>query len=125
MKRCGRVMHGNGEVLAEQVFVANSFWTRFLGLMGKARLQPSEGLMLIGVGSIHTCFMRFSIDVVYLDEEFRVLHVETVRPWRIGSFIKRTKHVLELSEGKASALVNGEQLSLVLDTVGSTSEGVI
>ena len=46
--------------------VADSPWTRLRGLIGRARLQPGDGLMLRPASSIHTSFMRFPIDAVFL-----------------------------------------------------------
>lgn len=110
MGRPGVVCRG-AHMLVQDVQVANSFWTRFMGLMGRAQLGVSEGLLLVKTNSIHTCFMRFPIDVIYLDQDYTVLHVQTVAPWRVGALVKGTKHVLELAEGTAKDVVKGEQLS--------------
>lgn len=110
MGRPGVVCRG-AHMLVQDVQVANSFWTRFMGLMGRAQLEASEGLLLMKTNSIHTCFMRFPIDVIYLDQDYTVLHVQTVAPWRVGALVKGTKHVLELAEGTAKDVVKGEQLS--------------
>lgn len=110
MGRWGKVISEEGELLLDQVQEADTFWTRFRGLMGKKELRPSEGLLLKNTGSIHTCFMRFPIQVVYLDEKYRVLNTETVLPWRIGSIVKRTKHVLELSSGETPHFSVGERI---------------
>lgn len=110
MGRCGVMCHGT-HIMLQNVQVANSFWTRFMGLMGRAQLGASEGLLLMKTNSIHTCFMRFPIDVIYLDQDYTVLHVQTVAPWRMGALVKGTKHVLELAEGAAKDVIQGERLS--------------
>lgn len=97
---------------AEHIEQADSFFTRFCGLMCRAGLPEGGGLLLRECGSIHCCFMRFTIDVVYLDENMKILAVETVRPWRIGSLIRGARHVLELREGAAAALTVGETLQI-------------
>jgi len=56
-----------GSEVAGQVEVADSFGTRFRGLMGRASLLPGGGLWLTGTSNIHMFFMRFPIDLVYLD----------------------------------------------------------
>lgn len=90
----------NSRTLVERVRIADTFFSRFVGLMGKRSLDPSEGLLLRRCPRVHTCFMHFPIDVIYLSSEDRVLHTETLGPWRMGSRVKGAKHVLELSVGK-------------------------
>lgn len=79
---------------------ADSFITRFCGLMGRRELAPSHGLLLEKCSSVHMFFMRFSLDIVYLDKSFRVLYVETLKPWQLGSFVRGCTHVLELNAGE-------------------------
>jgi uncharacterized membrane protein (UPF0127 family) len=85
-----------------RVVVADSYWTRLRGLLGRRELGPGEGLLLRPASSVHTAFMRFPIDVVFLDDELRVLDVvEAVPPWRVKA--KRgARAVLELGAGEAA-----------------------
>ena len=55
-------------VVCESCSMADTPWTRFRGLMGRRELIPGQGLLLRPSGSIHTCFMRFPIDVVFIDD---------------------------------------------------------
>jgi uncharacterized membrane protein (UPF0127 family) len=75
---------------------------RMRGLLGRSGLPAGEGLLLRPAPSIHTAFMRFPIDAVFLDRELRVLQiVERLRPWRMAS--KRgARAVLELSAGESA-----------------------
>lgn len=91
----------NGYVLGDKIGLANSFFSRFKGLMGKKSLQSGEGLLLVHCSSVHCFFMKTTIDVVYLSKKMTVLGVETLAPWRIGRHIKGTAHVLELGAGTA------------------------
>lgn len=88
--------------VCESCSVADTIWTRLRGLMGRRTLERGEGLLLRPSGSVHTCFMRFAIDVVFLDGELRVLAVSpTVRPWRLR--VQRgARAVLELPAGEAA-----------------------
>ena len=62
--------------------VADNFLKRFLGLMGRFRLEPNTGLLLAPCNSIHMMFMRFPIDVIFYDEEYNVVKVATnLKPW--------------------------------------------
>ena len=99
------------ELLFSNVTLADTFLRRFFGLMPRKKLNPSEGLLLIGCGRIHTNFMHFTIDAVYLSENFRVLDIETVRPWRMGKRVKGAMHVLEVPENSARRLKTGELIS--------------
>lgn len=101
-----------GSRYAASVAVADSFWTRFRGLMLRRSLEPGEGLLLRRCASIHCFFMRFPIDVVYLDRELTVVGVETVKPWRIGGHFRRARHVLELEQGKGAFLRPGMTVEL-------------
>ena len=95
---------------APRVIVANSYFSRLRGLMFRKQLEEGEGLLLENCSSIHCCFMNFPIDVVYLNKQMKVLKVETVRPWRVGSLVRGAKHVLEVASGSAAALQYGDKL---------------
>lgn len=84
-------------VLVEQVQVADRFWTRFKGLLGRQHLSESEGLLIRPCHSVHTMGMKFVIGVVFLDAENRVLHlIEEMKPSRFSPLIRGSKQVLEL-----------------------------
>jgi len=96
--------------------LANTFWQRFWGLMGVKALAHNEGLILVGDKSIHTFFMRFPIDVVYVDKNFSVLRTDSrMRPNRIGPFVSRAAYILEMPVGviAASHTQAGDTLILV------------
>jgi uncharacterized protein len=105
---------GEQGVVCDHCELADSAWTRFRGLMGRARLEPGGGLMLRPASAIHGSFMRFSIDAVFLDDELRVLRVrEGLRPWRAAA-VRGATAVLELPAGQAACkgLAPGSQLGL-------------
>ena len=97
-------------LVADQVAVADRFFTRFRGLMLRRTLSPGEGLFLKNCSAIHCCFMRFPIDAVYLDSNMQVVATETVKPWRLGGRFSGAKHVLELGAGSARDLAPGMQI---------------
>ena len=90
-----------GAAVCERCVVADRPLLRMRGLLGRRDLHADEGLLLRPAGSIHTHFMRFAIDVVFLDRDCRVVDVRSaVRPWRMAR--KRgAKAVLELRAGEA------------------------
>lgn len=114
------VVASDGRVVCECCAVADSFATRLRGLLGRPQLRRGEGLLLSPSGSIHTFFMRFSIDVVFLDRSLRVVGVSpNCRPWRLAA-CKGARRVLELPAGEADerAIRIGEQLTLVETSSG-------
>ena len=64
------------------VMVADSFFARLAGLMFRQKLPPATGLLLAPCSSVHMCFMRFAIDVVYIDKKFKIIKVvKNLKPW--------------------------------------------
>jgi hypothetical protein len=91
-----------GTVVAQEVRFARSIWSRFLGLMGQRSLPEGQALLLEPCSSIHCMFMRFPIDVIFLDREGRVVKVAPgVRPWRMAA-AKGARSALELPAGLAA-----------------------
>jgi hypothetical protein len=87
-------------IVLENMKLADGFMQKFKGLMGRKKLNKSEGLMLLSCNSIHTCFMRFPIDVVFLNINHEVIAVkQCVRPWRLVNFVKKAYITVEMSEG--------------------------
>jgi uncharacterized membrane protein (UPF0127 family) len=83
--------------LALRVGVADSFLGRLVGLLGRRSLSRQSGLWLVPGNSIHTIGMLFNIDVVFVDEHYRVVGLrELVRPLSITWPILRAKSLLEL-----------------------------
>ena len=104
-----------GRVVCDRCTVADSPRMRMRGLLGRRELAAGEGLLLRPAPSIHTCFMRFPIDVVFLDRDLRVLDViQELRPWRVAAR-RKSRAVLELASGELSrlGLQPGDELELV------------
>jgi uncharacterized membrane protein (UPF0127 family)/CheY-like chemotaxis protein len=100
-RREGRIESEHG-VVCERCVVADSFRLRLRGLLGRRSLGADEGLLLIGSPSLHTSFMKFRIDAIFLDRELEVIDVKPgLRPWRISGRAK-AKHILELRSGEAA-----------------------
>ena len=87
-----------GEVRCE---VAATPLRRMRGLLGRSGLESGRGLLLRPAGSIHTAFMRFPIDAVFLDGEGTVLRIAAdLPPWRAAA-ARGARSVLELAAGEA------------------------
>jgi uncharacterized protein len=91
----------DGELVCERCLVADSPWSRMRGLLGRRGLESGEGLLLRPTGSVHTFFMHFPIDVVFLSRDGEVLKVARALPaWRTAG-ARRAKAVLELAADEA------------------------
>jgi uncharacterized protein len=92
----------NGNIVCDRCVVAASPFSRMKGLLGRSELGPGEGLLLRPASAIHTFFMRFPIDAVFLDRDWRVVGIAgDVAPWRTAGR-KGAKAVLELPAGESA-----------------------
>jgi len=90
-----------GTVLATRLEKAHTASTRKKGLLGRDGLLPGEGLWIAPCESVHTFFMRFPIDLIYLDRKLKVRKVRHgVGAWRVSACFS-AKSVLELPAGTA------------------------
>jgi uncharacterized membrane protein (UPF0127 family) len=85
--------------LGRKIRVASSFVDRGLGLLLTPALGPGEGLWLEPCTSIHTFFMRYPIDALFIDAEGRVIVRQTLPPWRVSRWHRASRGVLELAAG--------------------------
>ena len=101
-------------VLGEAVDVADTSAKRRVGLLKHERLDPGDGLWIVPCESVHTFFMKFPIDLVYLDKKRKVRKVRSAVPaWRLSACL--TAHsILELPAGTAAqtGTVAGDELSM-------------
>lgn len=108
-----KLMREQNELVAK-LKVATTFFSRFLGLMGRRSLPSDEAILFPRCNSIHTFFMRFPIDVVFLSAEGDVVAaVRSLSPWRMTFPKKGIKHTLELAPGSIDRLkiAEGQKLT--------------
>jgi uncharacterized protein len=92
-----------GTIVADMVAVADTRATRAVGLLNRSEFEPGEGLWIVPSRGVHTCWMRFPIDIVALDERGVVIdRVANLKPWRIRLPRRGTAGVLELPVGSIS-----------------------
>jgi uncharacterized membrane protein (UPF0127 family) len=96
IENCSRAV-----VIAWRGELADSLWTRFRGLMLRQSLDADQALIIDPCSSIHMFFMRFPLDVLYVDRHDRIVRVqENIQPWRIGPLrTKGARYVVELPVG--------------------------
>jgi uncharacterized membrane protein (UPF0127 family) len=90
----------SGRVVGTNVRTAEGAWGSFAGLMFKKELPAGHGLLFQPARGIHTQFMRFPIDLIYLDKEYRVTKIrEAMAPWRFD--FTNAAGVIEMNAGAA------------------------
>lgn len=91
--------------VASQVRIADTFWRRLIGLLDRKELFPGEALVIKPCQGVHTCFMRFPIDVIFLDDSNRIVHlISHMLPWRFSPLIREARAVVELPAGTIQQL---------------------
>lgn len=89
-----------GQCIAGKVEVAQTFSKRLIGLMGRCSMIDGQGLYFPGCKSIHSFFMKFAIDVLFLDKEMKITKmVNCLKPYRVAFAPLKTRNTLELSCG--------------------------
>ncbi|MGA3019367.1 MAG: DUF192 domain-containing protein [Bryobacteraceae bacterium] len=103
-----------GTVLADAVELADTSAKRRTGLLKHERLEPGQGLWIVPCESVHTFFMKFPIDLVYVDKRHKVRKVRhSVAPWRMSACLS-AHSVIELPAGTAqqSGTQPGDELAV-------------
>ncbi|MDD3296784.1 MAG: DUF192 domain-containing protein [Candidatus Omnitrophica bacterium] len=82
----------SGKIISRQARVADNFYRRFMGLMFRNAIREEEALIFYHAPSIHTFFMKFPIDVVFLNKNMKVIRIaKSLRPWKavtcLGSYV--------------------------------------
>lgn len=96
-----KIIHNNN-IVSSNVLMASTMYTRIVGLMfRKTPIDNSDGLLLMPCNSIHTCFMRYSLDIVFLNKKNEVVKIiRNLKPWRMTSIYFKANKTLELPAGK-------------------------
>ncbi|MDP2928216.1 MAG: DUF192 domain-containing protein, partial [Candidatus Omnitrophota bacterium] len=88
-------------VLAEDVFIANTPFKRIKGLLGRKVFLPNQAIILDPCNSVHTFFMRFAIDILFVDKDYKVIKaILKLDPNRITRIYWQAIRVIELPAGK-------------------------
>ncbi len=106
-----------GQLLVDKGRKADNFFTRLRGLIGVKELPEGDGLYIVPANQVHTNFMSIPIDILYLDDDNRVMdYDESMKPYRFGRMRRGAHAVLELPAGAVQSYgVNkGDQLTVAL-----------
>ena len=97
--------------------IASNLWTQTIGLMGRKEMGVQGGLYIPHCNAIHTAFVRFPIDVIFLDGEMTVVRlISALPPWKVVGFVRGAKSVVELPAGtlRLKQIAVGQQFVLHL-----------
>ena len=112
-----RIMADDSDfLLSGNIKTADSFFRKLFGLVFSAPLKEGEGLLIENCSSVHTFWMRYPIDILFLDSDSRVLSFfEDLKPFRVTPFIRGASKIVELKSGsvKACSLKTGDCLKFV------------
>ena len=124
MRRVRVVNRTRETLLADHAELADNYWTRFVGLMGRRQLPSGTGLVLKPGGGIHMWFMRIPLDVVHVNKRDQVTHVlRGIQPWRFGPLFVGGKLAIELPVGAADQTQVGDEIHIEpLEVTGSNVE---
>jgi uncharacterized membrane protein (UPF0127 family) len=107
------VVADTGRIVAEHMRHAVSVRERMRGLRAHQRLAQGEALLLTPCKQVHTFGMRFPIDVVFCDPDWRVVLVARgMLPVRVGRLVGRARHAVELAAGAAADVRVGDHLRI-------------
>lgn len=110
--------------IASDLKTADSLFSRTKGLLGRKSLPEGEGLWIKRCNSIHTAFMKFPIDVLFVDKDLKVIHMyENLKPWRITRLHFRATSVIELPAGTLASSTQGKSESLLGQTLAVNHVG--
>jgi uncharacterized membrane protein (UPF0127 family) len=109
------IKNSKGEIVCENVKVADDMRSRMLGLMFTKDLNTNEGMLLAPCNSVHTFFMNYNLDLLFLDKKFRVVKtIYNMSPWKISGMYFKAYQVLEMKAGNLKANIQmGEQLEVI------------
>lgn len=89
-----------GKTLGSEVALAESFFERLKGLMFVKSMKGFDGLLIKNCNSVHNCFVRFSLDLVFVDSDFKIIRIlRGFKPWRFSWIYWRARHVFEFPGG--------------------------
>jgi uncharacterized membrane protein (UPF0127 family) len=111
----GSSLKKNEQIIVNNVGVANHFSERLIGMMFKKAIDSDEGLYIPNCRSVHTFFVRFDLDLVWVNKQLEIVKlVDRMKTWRMSSIVFKAYGVIELAPGTIgkSNLKVGDRLTL-------------
>lgn len=104
----------DGNVIANRIKISNKFFKRMIGLLFKKKIEYNEGLLIYPCKQVHTFWMNFDIDVLFLSKTGEILHIEkSMLPGNVSKYIRNCHQVLELKGGTAvkKGIIEGKRVA--------------
>lgn len=93
-----------GTEIANKASLANNFFTRLRGLLGRAGLPTGGGLIIRPCNSVHCFGMKFVIDVLFVDKDGKVVHaIASMKPGAVSPIVRGAWQTIELPDGMIAA----------------------
>lgn len=93
------------QILLSELCIAKSFRERLQGLLGSSELKENQGLFIHQCRSVHTCFMKYSIDCIFVDDQLEIKKlIRNLKPWRLTSVSWQSESVIEVAAGQVDRL---------------------
>lgn len=108
------VVHSASQtVLATKLILADNFFLRLRGMLFRPPLAKGEAIIISPCQQIHTHFMSYALDVLFLDSDYHVCFVvNCMQPWKMTKYIKAASHVLELPVGSVAMVKLGDHIQV-------------
>ena len=105
-----------GEVILEDLQIADTFYARLRGLMGRPSIPENAGLMIKPCNSVHCFFMKFPIDVIFVDKKDRVVHIaEGMKPNSLSPIVGKANYVIEINAHNSNGKVKVGDKFIIID----------
>jgi len=104
-------------LIAEDLSIAETLPKRTVGLLGRKEFKKGEALLIKPCQQIHTFFMRFPIDILFLDRKNRIIKaIKNFSPWRISGIYLKAKSCLELPSGAIESTFTQERDEILISS---------
>ncbi len=116
MKKVKVFNQSKNTILLEEVEIADSFFLRLKGLLGRSSLPPGKGMIIQPCKAVHTFAMVFPIDVAFVDKKNCICHIiESMVPYRFSPTIRKGHYVIEAPAGtlNTSGTILGDKIKLI------------
>ncbi len=109
-----QLLNEKNGIILERVVIADNFSTRLKGLMGKKSLGENDGLLIKPCNSIHTFFMKFNIDVVFIDKNNRIISIyRNMLPWKFSKIYFESQFCIEGNKECFKDLKIGDKINII------------
>jgi len=108
------LLNEKNKIILDNVFIANNFISRLVGLMGKKQVKNNTGLLISPCNSVHTFFMKFNLDIIFIDKNNIILKIyRNMSPWKISKIHIKSIFCIEGNSGCFKLLNTGDKIKII------------